>query len=121
MNNPFNVLNPTIAEEISHVPGESLQEQYNNLVRAGDIVVCMKGNAAQPMCGFSANTVAILSKYQKTIKTFNILNNPDLRQAIKDFSGWPTYPQVYFKGKLLGGNDIMVEMDQNGDLRELLG
>lgn len=80
----------------------------------------MKGNAQMPMCGFSANSVAILKNLGVGFKTFNILNDPEIRQGLKEYSNWPTYPQLYVNGQLLGGNDIITEMYQNGELQEFL-
>ena len=80
----------------------------------------MKGNASAPQCGFSANSIAILKQIGVPFKTFNILNDPEVRQGLKEFSNWPTYPQLYVNGKLIGGNDIVTEMYQSGELQEYL-
>ena len=80
----------------------------------------MKGNAQMPQCGFSANSVAILKQLGVSFKTFNILNDQDIRQGLKEYSNWPTYPQLYICGKLIGGNDILTEMYHSGELKEYL-
>jgi monothiol glutaredoxin len=72
------------------------------------------------MCGFSANTVGILNQLKKPFKTFDILSDPAIREGVKQYSNWPTYPQLYVKGKLLGGNDIINEMFQSGELEKFL-
>ncbi len=120
MSNPFNVLNQNaVIEEITTLTGSETNEKIKNLISAGQIVVLMKGNAQMPMCGFSANTVAILKNLNKSFKTFNILNNEEIRQGVKSFSNWPTYPQIYFGGKLIGGNDIITELYENGELQKM--
>ena len=80
----------------------------------------MKGNTEFPQCGFSANTSGILRQMGVPFKTFNILNDQEIRQGLKEFSNWPTYPQLYVNGQLGGGNDIVTEMFQNGELQELV-
>ena len=80
----------------------------------------MKGNSEFPQCGFSANTVAILKHIGKSFTTFDILQDMDIRQGLKEYSNWPTFPQLYIKGKLVGGNDIITEMFESGDLQEVL-
>jgi monothiol glutaredoxin len=120
MSNPFNVLNENaVIEEITNIEGNETAEKIKNILHASSIVVLMKGNANMPMCGFSANTVAILKNLNKPFKTFNILSNEEIRQGVKAYSNWPTYPQIYFKGKLIGGNDIVTELFENGELQKL--
>ena len=80
----------------------------------------MKGNEHFPQCGFSANTVAILKHIGAKFSTFDILQDMDIRQGLKEYSNWPTFPQLYFKGKLVGGNDIITEMYESGDLKDLV-
>lgn len=93
-----------------------IQEQIN----ANAIVLFMKGTANIPQCGFSATVVAILQKLGLAFKDINVLTSPELRQGIKDFTQWPTIPQLYIKGEFIGGCDIVKEMYQNGELQELL-
>ena len=84
------------------------------------MVLFMKGNAEFPQCGFSANTVAILKHLGKSFTTFDILQDMDIRQGLKEYSNWPTFPQLYVNGKMIGGNDIITEMFENGELKEYL-
>jgi monothiol glutaredoxin len=120
MSNPFNVINNSV-EEIEVANKESdLKEQIETLLKSGTVVLFMKGNADFPQCGFSANSVAILKHLAVPFKTFNILNDPEIRQGLKEYSNWPTYPQLYVNSKLIGGNDIITEMYQSGDLQEYL-
>ncbi|MBL7665907.1 MAG: Grx4 family monothiol glutaredoxin [Bacteriovoracaceae bacterium] len=101
--------------------GVDVSTRIKEIINGNDIVLFMKGNAEFPQCGFSANSVAILKHLGKDFKTYDILKDPELRQALKEYSNWPTYPQLYFKTKLVGGNDIITEMYQSGDLQELFG
>ncbi len=118
MSNPFNVIN---VSELEVADKEAnLNDQITTLLNSAPVVLFMKGNADFPQCGFSANSVAILKHLAVSFKTFNILNDPEIRQGLKEFSNWPTYPQLYVNGKLIGGNDIITEMYQSGDLQEYL-
>ena len=116
----FNILNNDISEIESADKTKELKDQIEGLLNSSKIVLFMKGNSEMPQCGFSANTVAILKHVGVPFKTFNILNDPDIRQGLKEFSNWPTYPQLYVNGKLIGGNDIITEMYQSGELQEFL-
>jgi monothiol glutaredoxin len=120
MTNPFNVMNNDIQEIPAADKSLELNQQIEKLLNESKVVLFMKGNADMPQCGFSANTVAILRHLGVAFRTFNILNDPEIRQGLKDFSNWPTFPQLYVGGKLLGGNDIITEMYQSGDLQEVL-
>lgn len=120
MSNSFNVLNNDIQEISSADKNQNINSQIEALLKSHKIVLFMKGNSEMPMCGFSANTVAILKNLGVGFKTFNILNDPEIRQSLKEFSNWPTYPQLYVGGKLIGGNDIVTEMYQSGELQEYL-
>lgn len=116
----FNVLNNEIQEIETADKTKDLNDQIENLLKSGKIVLFMKGNAQMPQCGFSANSVAILKHLGVSFKTFNILNDPEIRQGLKEYSNWPTYPQLYVNGKLIGGNDVITEMYQSGELQEYL-
>ncbi len=116
----FNVLNDDISEIETADKSQELPEQIKGLLSSSKVVLFMKGNSQMPQCGFSANSVAILKHLGVPFKTFNILNDPEIRQGLKEFSNWPTYPQLYVNGKLLGGNDIITEMYQSGELQEYL-
>jgi monothiol glutaredoxin len=120
MNNPFNVINSDISEITSANKSLELNEQIEELLKRSSIVLFMKGNAEMPMCGFSANSVAILKNLGVSFKTFNILNDPEIRQGLKDYSQWPTYPQLYVNGQLIGGNDVLTSMYQSGELQDFL-
>lgn len=119
----FNVLNNKNHGEVLKENGSyaTLNERLKALINSSDLVVFMKGTSEAPQCGFSANTCAILNTYGKNFKTFNILADEEVRQGLKNYSNWPTYPQIYYKGQLLGGNDVIMEMHENGELKTLLG
>ena len=85
-----------------------------------DVVLFMKGTARFPQCGFSAAVSGVLEQLDVPFKDMNVLDDPALRQAIKEFSDWPTIPQLYVKGEFIGGCDIVREMYESGDLQSLL-
>lgn len=85
-----------------------------------DVVLYMKGSAAFPQCGFSSLVVQVLSQLGVPFKDVNVLEDKDIRQGIKDFTDWPTIPQLYVKGEFVGGCDIVREMYESGELQELL-
>ncbi len=121
--NPFKILNKDVAEvnelNPTQVSGE-LNERIEGILKSDKVVLFMKGNAEFPQCGFSANTVAILKHLGAKFTTFDILQDMDIRQGLKEYSNWPTYPQLYVGGKLVGGNDIITEMFESGDLQEII-
>jgi len=88
-------------------------------VKADDIVLFMKGNPNFPQCGFSATVVDILNHVGVKFTTYDVLSDPDLREGIKEFSDWPTIPQLYVKGEFIGGCDIIREMFSEGELASL--
>jgi monothiol glutaredoxin len=90
------------------------------LVRDNDVVLFMKGTALFPQCGFSSRAVAILDHLGVAFETVDVLQDPELRQGIKEYSEWPTVPQLYVKGEFVGGSDIMMEMFENGELQQLV-
>ena len=116
----FNVINSEIKEISAENKTAELKEQIETLLNGSKVVLFMKGNAEMPQCGFSANSVAILKHLGVNFSTFNILNDPEIRQGLKEYSNWPTYPQLYVKGQLIGGNDVITEMFKNGELQEFL-
>ncbi|MFG1481877.1 Grx4 family monothiol glutaredoxin [Halobacteriovorax sp. GFR7] len=124
--NPFNILGKesTPINQGEAVSGadksQELNIQIETLIKSADLFLFMKGTPDMPMCGFSANTIAMLNSVGKPYKTFNILEDMDIREGLKAYSNWPTYPQLYFKGELVGGNDIITEMFQSGQLQEVL-
>ncbi len=89
-------------------------------VTNNDVVLFMKGSAMFPQCGFSATSVEILSRMAIQFKDIDVLQNDDLREGIKEFSDWPTIPQLYVKGEFVGGCDIMREMYEAGELHEYM-
>ena len=100
-----------------------VQQRIAELVQTHDILLFMKGSASFPMCGFSGRAIQILKACgvdTKAIKTVNVLDDAEIRQGIKEFSHWPTIPQLYVKGEFIGGSDIMMEMYQSGELQTLL-
>ncbi len=93
-----------------------------DIVNANDVVLFMKGTPQFPQCGFSATTVEILKRCGVTdFQSFDVLQDPDIRQGIKDYANWPTIPQLYVNGEFVGGSDIMTEMYQAGELQQALG
>ncbi len=95
-------------------------EQIQNDIDNNDVVLFMKGNAKFPQCGFSALVVGVLQDLGVEFKDVNVLLDPALRDGIKQFSDWPTIPQLYVKGEFIGGCDIVKEMVEAGELQELL-
>ena len=89
-------------------------------VTENDVVLFMKGTPVFPQCGFSAAVVQVMSHLGVRFKGINVLEDPGLRQGIKDFSSWPTIPQLYVKGEFVGGCDIVREMAESGELAELM-
>jgi monothiol glutaredoxin len=96
------------------------QQRIETLVSSSPVLVFMKGTKLMPQCGFSNNVVQILHALGVSFETFDVLSDPEIRQGIKEFSDWPTIPQVYVKGEFLGGSDILIEMYNSGELREKL-
>ena len=90
------------------------------LVKQNDIVLFMKGTALFPQCGFSSRAVAILDRLGAQYETVDVLQDQEIRAGIKEYSDWPTIPQLYVKGEFVGGSDIMMEMFESGELQELL-
>lgn len=97
-----------------------LKEKIDNLLNQNKILVFMKGNKMMPQCGFSNNVVQILSTLGVPFETVDILADQDLRQGIKEYSNWPTIPQVYIDGQFVGGSDVLIEMYQNGELQQVV-
>ena len=94
--------------------------QIDNDVKTNDVVLFMKGTPDMPMCGFSGRSVQILQNLGVPFKGVNVLDSAELRQGIKDYTNWPTIPQLYVKGEFVGGSDILMEMFQSGELKQLL-
>jgi len=98
----------------------AIDQFIDNEVKSNDVVLFMKGTPQFPMCGFSGQVVQILDYLGVPYKGLNVLENDELRQGIKEFSNWPTIPQLYVKGEFIGGADIMNEMFESGELQDLL-
>lgn len=97
-----------------------LQAKIDKLVTENKVFVFMKGSKLMPQCGFSNNMVQILNTLGVPFETFDVLSDPEIRQGIKEYSNWPTIPQLYVDGKLVGGSDIAIELYNSGDLQEML-
>ena len=98
------------------------QQRIDQLVKGSDVVLFMKGDANFPQCGFSGRAIQILKACgvdPKAVTTVNVLEDDVVRQGIKEYSNWPTIPQLYVKGEFIGGSDIMMEMYQSGELQQL--
>ena len=99
------------------------QQRIDSLVKSNDVVLFMKGTASFPQCGFSGRAIQILKGCGldgKTIATVNVLEDQEVRQGIKEYSNWPTIPQLYVKGEFIGGSDIMTEMYESGELQKVI-
>jgi monothiol glutaredoxin len=97
------------------------QQTIKEQVTGHQVVLYMKGTPQFPQCGFSANAIQMLkASGAQELFTVNVLENPDIRQGIKEYANWPTIPQLYVKGEFVGGSDIMKEMYQSGELQKLL-
>ena len=99
------------------------QQRIDQLVKSNEVVLFMKGTASFPQCGFSGRAIQILKACgveTKGVTTVNVLEDAEIRAGIKDYSNWPTIPQLYVKGEFIGGSDIMMEMYENGELQQAL-
>ena len=99
---------------------EEAKSTIETLIKDNDLFVFMKGSADFPQCGFSGQVIQILRHFGREPATYDVLSNDAIRQGIKDFSNWPTIPQIYVKGEFIGGCDILTEMAQSGDLPKML-
>jgi monothiol glutaredoxin len=99
---------------------DQLRQRIEGLINSSPVYVFMKGNKLMPQCGFSNNVVQILHALAVPFETFDVLSDMEVRQGIKEYSEWPTIPQVYVNGEFLGGSDILIEMYNSGELREKL-
>ena len=100
------------------------QKRIDDLVKSSNVLLFMKGTASFPMCGFSGRAIQILKACDvdpKAITTVNVLEDEEIRQGIKEYSQWPTIPQLYVNGEFIGGADIMMEMYESGELKQSLG
>jgi monothiol glutaredoxin len=97
-----------------------VRDRIEEVVKNNDVVLFMKGTPLFPQCGFSSRAIAILDHLAVKYETVDVLQDPEIRAGIKDYSDWPTVPQLYVKGEFLGGSDIMMEMFQAGELQTLV-
>ncbi len=100
---------------------ETTKAQIKNEIESTPVILYMKGTKDQPMCGFSSQVVQILNHLGAEFETRNVLADEVLRQAIKEYSDWPTIPQLYINGEFIGGCDITTELFHSGELKKLLG
>ena len=98
---------------------EALRQRIDEAIRRDDVVLFMKGTPTFPQCGFSAAVVQILQHMGVPFRAYDVLPDPNLRQGIKEYTNWPTIPQLYVKGEFIGGCDIVREMFESGELRTL--
>jgi monothiol glutaredoxin len=96
------------------------QARIESLINQDKIVVFMKGNKLMPQCGFSNNVVQILNRLGAPYQTVDVLEDYEIRQVIKEYSNWPTIPQVYINGEFIGGSDILIELYQKGELQQMV-
>ena len=97
-----------------------IEEKLKEQIKENDVLIYMKGTPYEPRCGFSARTVQILIDYESQFSYVDILENNDVRATLPKVSDWPTFPQVFIKGELVGGADIIAQMHESGELKKLL-
>ena len=97
-----------------------LKEQIINDIKNNPVILYMKGTQDMPMCGFSNSVVQVLSQYGVEFKDVNVLEDPEIRVKLSEYSNWPTIPQLFINGELIGGCDIVMEMDTKGELKDIL-
>ena len=107
---------PVQEEDASALP----MDRIDRMVRSSVVFLFIKGTPAQPMCGFSANTVAIMDHLGVSYRTFDVLSDESIRSAAKEYARWPTFPQVYVRGEFIGGNDIVTDMFYSGELQRAI-
>jgi monothiol glutaredoxin len=98
----------------------NINEKIKDIINKNDVVLFMKGTPEMPQCGFSMTVCNILKELKVKFSGVNVLADPEIRQGIKDFSNWPTVPQLYVKGEFIGGRDIAKEMYEKGELQKIL-
>lgn len=99
---------------------DAVQARIGEIVNSADVVLFMKGTPLFPQCGFSSRAIAILDHIGVDYKSVDVLQDQDIRHGIKEYSDWPTIPQLYVKGEFVGGSDIMMEMFEAGELQQLM-
>ena len=98
----------------------TLKEQIENDIKNTPIILYMKGTKERPMCGFSARVVNTLNSHSVVFQDINVLEDPEIRVRLSEYSNWPTIPQLFVNGELIGGCDIVMEMESKGELRDIL-
>lgn len=98
----------------------SAHDRIDQIVKGNDVVLFMKGSKFFPQCGFSARAVAVLQQAGAKFETVDVLADPEIREGVKQYSSWPTIPQLYIRGEFVGGSDIMMELYQSGELQKKL-
>ena len=99
---------------------QNTKEKIENIIKENEILLFMKGTPVMPQCGFSAAVVGVLSHMGVKFNSVNVLEDPEIREGIKEYSDWPTFPQLYVNGELIGGSDIVVQMFESGELQKEL-
>ena len=124
--NPFKIIGDQSVPEKDGMPiheedsSGDLKTRIERLISSSDTFLFMKGTPDFPQCGFSANVIGILNNLGAKYRTFDILTDPEIRQGVKEYANWPTYPQLWVKGELIGGNDIIMELFHSGELEKVL-
>jgi monothiol glutaredoxin len=98
----------------------TIKDKIQEQISGANIVLYMKGSPQMPQCGFSARVTQLLNACGATFASYDVLADPELRQGLKEFSNWPTFPQLYINGELIGGCDIVTELHQQGELQKLV-
>ncbi|MCH8014427.1 MAG: Grx4 family monothiol glutaredoxin [Candidatus Dadabacteria bacterium] len=98
----------------------NVTEKIESQIKDNKVILYMKGNREMPQCGFSSRVVQILDSYDIMYETVDVLEDPEIRQGIKDYSNWPTIPQLYVNGEFIGGCDICIELSQSGELKSIV-
>jgi len=125
--NPFQMSGssdqPTLTGQVAKEKDSNLPitDRIKNLLAQYKVLLFMKGTPDFPQCGFSANVANILNRSGISYHAFDILSDQDMRQAVKEYANWPTYPQLWVNGELIGGSDIVTELAQNGELTKTIG
>nr|CAX74472.1 thioredoxin-like 2 [Schistosoma japonicum]CAX74473.1 thioredoxin-like 2 [Schistosoma japonicum] len=107
-------------QSMSNGSSNDLASRLHSLVNMAPIMLFMKGSPEEPRCGFSRQIISILRSNNAKFETFDILQDEEVRQGLKSYSNWPTYPQLYIKGELVGGVDIVRELAESGELAQML-
>jgi len=100
---------------------KKIKEQIENLIKSSKVFMFMKGTPEEPMCGFSAKAVEVLNNGKIKFESFDVYSDEDVRAGVKEYSKWPTIPQIFINGKFIGGADILVELAGKGELKKMTG